>query len=115
MDAETLESCARESLRRLKASEASLAVSPMCGTNLAVTGALCAALTMSSLARSDGKNLQQRFGDAVSASTVGALLAQPVGRMVQQHVTTLADHADVEVVGVRQFTPWLSKVYTRRG
>jgi hypothetical protein len=114
VDAETLESCAREALARLKRGEASLAVSPMCGTNLAVTGALCALLTIGSLSRSRGKRPHERLGDAISASTIGAVAAQPVGRLVQEHLTTLADHADVEIVAVRQFSPWFSKVYTHR-
>ena len=115
VDAQTLESCAAEALARLKRGEASLAVSPMCGTNLAVTGALCASLTMLSLGRSRGKKPLERFGDAVSASTFGAVAAQPVGRLVQEYITTMADHRDVEIVAVRHFTPWFTKVYTRRG
>ncbi|MQC18501.1 MAG: hypothetical protein DWG80_05435 [Chloroflexi bacterium] len=115
VDAETLQSCASEALARLKRGEASLAVSPMCGTNLVVSGALCAALTIWSLSRSTAKRPLERFGDAVSASTIGAVAAQPAGRLVQEYLTTLADHGDVEIVSVRRFTPWLSKVYTHRG
>lgn len=114
VDAQTLESCAAEALARLKRGEASLAVSPMCGTNLAVTGALCALFTMLSLSRSREKRVHERVGDAISASTIGALASQPVGRLVQEYVTTMADHDRVEIVTVRQFTPWFSKVYTRR-
>jgi len=115
VDAETLESCSTEALARLKRGEASLAVSPMCGTNLLVTGALCSLATMWSLSRSGDKRVHERFGDAVSLSTMAAIAAQPLGRLVQEHLTTMADHADVEIVTVRQFTPWFSKVYTRRG
>ena len=115
VDAGILESCAQEALKRLKGGESGLVVSPMCGTNLVVTGGVCAVATMVSLTLSREKKTQQRLGDAISASTIGALASQPLGRLVQERITTLADHGDTEIVNVRQFTPWLLKVYTRRG
>jgi hypothetical protein len=115
VDATILESCAEEALRRLQGGESGLVVSPMCGTNLVVTGGVCAVATMVSLTLSREKKTQQRLGDAISASTIGALASQPLGRLVQERITTLADHGDTELVRVRQFTPWLLKVYTRRG
>ncbi|MCB9483940.1 MAG: hypothetical protein H6674_07210 [Dehalococcoidia bacterium] len=115
VDADLLESCAQEALSRIKRGESGLVVSPMCGTNLVVTGGVCALATMVSLTLSREKKPQERLGDAVSASTIGAIASQPLGRLVQEKITTMADHADTEVVRVRQFTPWLLKVYTRRG
>lgn len=114
VDTETLESCAQEALARLKRGESNLVVSPMCGTNLVVTGGLCAVATMVSLTLSREKKPQERFGDAVSMSTMGAIAAQPIGRLVQEKITTMADHGNTEIIGVRQFTPWLFKVYTHR-
>lgn len=115
VDATTLESCAQEALSRIQRGESGLVVSPMCGTNLVVTGGVCAVATMVSLTLSREKKPQERLGDAISASTIGALAAQPLGRLVQEKITTMADHATTEVVRVRQFTPWLLKVYTHRG
>ena len=80
-----------------------------------MTGGVCAVATMVSLTLSREKKPQERLGDAISASTIGALAAQPIGRLVQEKITTMADHATTEVVRVRQFTPWLLKVYTHRG
>ncbi|MGE3960946.1 MAG: DUF6391 domain-containing protein [Dehalococcoidia bacterium] len=115
VDRDVIESCAHEALSRLKRGESGLVVSPMCGTNLVVTGGVCALATMVSLTLSREKKPQERLGDAISASTMGALAAQPLGRLVQEKITTMADHGDTEIVRVRQFTPWLLKVYTRRG
>mgnify|MGYP001627663323 CR=1 FL=1 len=42
VDPVLLRSCADEALLRLQRGESGLAVSPMCGTNLVVTGTLCA-------------------------------------------------------------------------
>lgn len=115
VDADVLESCAEEALARIQRGESNLVVSPMCGTNLVVTGGICALATMVSLTLSREKKPQERLGDAISASTMGAIAAQPLGRLVQEHITTMADHADTRLVKVRQFTPWLLKVYTERG
>lgn len=115
IEPDVLRSCADEALARLKRGESNLAVSPMCGTNLAVTGALCASFTMVSLARNPERGRRQKVSDAISASTMGAIAAQPVGRLVQEKITTLADHDDTEIVRIRHFLPWFAKVYTRRG
>lgn len=114
VDPTVLESCAQEALGRIQRGESGLVVSPMCGTNLVVTGGVCALATMVSLTLSREKKPQERLGDAISFSTMGAVAAQPLGRLVQERITTLADHADTKVVRVRQFTPWLLKVYTSR-
>jgi len=99
---------------RMQRGESGLAVSPMCGTNLAVTGAVCASMTMFSLSRNRERGARQKFGDAVSASTMGALVSQPLGRLVQEKITTRADLEYTEITHVKQWLPWLSKVYTRR-
>ena len=114
VDPALLQSCADEALTRLQRGEANLAVSPMCGTNLAVTGAVCASFTMVSLARNRKRGVRQKWGDAVSASTMGALAAQPLGRIVQEKITTRPDLDRTEITHIRQFLPWLTKVYTRR-
>ena len=113
VDPTLLRSCADEALLRMKRGEAGLAVSPLCGTNLAVTGAVCAAFSMASLARTGQKSSRQRLGDAISASTFGAVVSQPLGRIVQERITTSADLANTEIVSVRSYLPWLAKVYTR--
>jgi hypothetical protein len=114
IEPDLLRSCADEALMRMQRGEASLAVSPMCGTNLAVTGAVCALFTMVSLSRNKGRGTRQRLSDAVSASTMGALASQPLGRIVQEKITTRSDLDRTEITHVRQFFPGVMKVYTRR-
>jgi hypothetical protein len=111
VDPADLEESAREALRRLQAGQSSLAVSPLCGTNIAVTAGLAALGATLFLA---GGRAKQRLPNAFMAAMLGAVAGQPVGRLVQRHVTTLADHADVEVVGTRSLFGKLHKVETRR-
>jgi hypothetical protein len=113
VDPDTLQSCAEEALTRMQRGEASLAVSPLCGTNLAVTGALTATATMLSLARNRGRPLRDRVGGAINAATIAAVIAQPVGRLVQERITTRGDVEHVRLEGVRVYAPGIAKVITR--
>jgi hypothetical protein len=110
VDPDDLEESAREALRRLQAGQSGLAVSPLCGTNIAVTAGLAALGATLFLA---GGRAKQRLPNAFMAAMLGAVAGQPVGRLVQRHVTTLADHADIEVVGTRSLFGKLHKVETR--
>lgn len=114
MDIVTLRSCAEEALARMQRGEASLAVSPHCGTNIAVTGAVTAAATMATLARGPRDGVRERFGNAFTAAMLGVVLAQPLGRLVQAHLTTRADLDGLELVGIRTIFPGVRKVITRR-
>jgi hypothetical protein len=108
VSSEELTDSAREALTRLQRGEAGLAVSPLCGTNIAMAGLLAAGAATMSLSRGRG-----RFGNAFSAAMVGVVLAQPLGRLVQKHVTTRADLDGVEVVGTHKVLGALRKVDTR--
>ena len=110
IDPDALEESAREALRRLQAGQVGLAVTPLCGTNIAVTAGLAALGATAVLARGRAR---QRLPNAFVAAMFGALAGQPLGRLVQKHVTTLADHADIEVVGTRTLFGKLHKVETR--
>lgn len=112
VDADLLEEAAREALRRLRAGQAGLAVSPLCGTNIVVTAALAALGATLVLSVGSGS---QRLPNAFLAAMVGAVAGQPCGRIVQRHLTTLADHGDVEIVGTRSLFGRMHKVETRRG
>jgi hypothetical protein len=107
---EAIEESAQEALARLKNGEANLAVSPHCGTNLAMAGFLAAGAASMSLARGRGQ-----FGNAFLGATMAVMLAQPLGRLVQRHLTTRADLEGVEVVGMRTKFGGLHKVLTRAG
>lgn len=95
---ELLEECTYEALHRLKAGEGHLAVSPLCGTNLAVAGALAG--TASLIAVGNGRR-SERLPSVVMASMLAVIAAQPAGRLVQRYLTTSPDLADTEIVGIK--------------
>ena len=96
---ERVEASAKEGLARLKRGEAGLAVSPLCGTNLAVAGLLAGA---SSLLAVGNRGRLERLPNVLLSAMVAVLAAQPLGRAVQRHVTTSPDLAETEIVGVHQ-------------
>jgi hypothetical protein len=110
-DAQLL-SCAREALDRMRRGEAELAVSPHCGTNIAVTAALSTLATMRAFARHPERALRDRFGDAFTGSIFAIVAAQPLGRLVQRYLTTRADVERMEIVEIRTYFPGVRKVIT---
>ncbi len=107
-----IEECVREALQRLRGGEAYLAVSPLCGTNLAVAGMLAG--LSSTLALGSGDRMT-RLPNALVAGMVAVIAAQPLGRLVQKHLTTSPNLNETEIVSVRligrRFAP-LHKVTT---
>lgn len=95
----TLAECAEQALGRLHQGEAGLAISPLCGTNIAVAGMLAGGFAVTALGRTRSVSSLPRV---FSAAMLGITLSQPVGRWVQQRVTTRADLAAVHIVGVRR-------------
>ena len=94
-----LKEWADEALKRLQSGEAHLAVSPLCGTNLAVAGILAGVGSYVAMgARSD------RMGGlpgAIIASIAAVIASQPLGRWVQKHYTTSPDLEGISIVSVR--------------
>lgn len=95
---QTLADTAAEALGRLQAGETELAISPRCGTNLVVSGFLAglAAFLVMSRSRSRFSNLPR----LMLASLIAVIVAQPLGLLVQQRLTTSADVANLRVGGV---------------
>ena len=88
---------AAEGLARLKQGEAHLAVSPLCGTNLAVAGILAG---LASLVALGNRSRWERAPNVLMAAVVAVVGAQPLGRLVQKYVTTSPDVQDLEIVEV---------------
>lgn len=85
-DTALIEASAREALAALL-SEPDLAVHPRCGTNLAVTGVLTGlAAFMATGGRERGR--VSALPQVILASLTAALAAQPLGMLVQKHLTT---------------------------
>ncbi len=90
---------AAEALARLKEGESQLAVSPLCGTNLAVAGVLAG---LASLVALGNRSRWERLPNVLMAAVVAVVGAQPLGRVVQRYVTTSADVQGLEIVDVTE-------------
>jgi hypothetical protein len=94
---EKIRESAVEALARLRSGESQLAVSPLCGTNLAVAGILAG---LASLLALGNRSRWERAPNVLVAAVVAVVGAQPLGRVVQRYVTTSADVQGLEIVGV---------------
>jgi len=94
---EKIRESAAEALARLKQGESQLAVSPLCGTNLAVAGILAG---LASLLALGNRSRWERAPNVLMAAVVAVVGAQPLGRVVQRYVTTSADVQGLEIVDV---------------
>ena len=113
VDQQVLDECAHEALRRMKDGQRGLAVSPLCGTNIAVTGVFTAAAALMASRRAERQERNDSFMSAVTAAMIAVIAAQPAGRWLQQFVTTRGDVDDLEIVRTHQFFPGVRKVFTR--
>ncbi len=107
---ERLSEFADEALARLQRGEAHLAVSPLCGTNIAVAGVLAG--VGSYVAIGAGKTRVSGIGAAILAGMLAVLAAQPLGRLVQKHYTTSPDLEGVRIVSVKRMGRRFHKVRT---
>jgi hypothetical protein len=93
---------ANEALARLRAGQKELAVHPTCGTNFVAGGALAgvgAFAVLSPRRRSLGEWLG-RLPLVLLAATVGLILGQRLGAVLQARVTTEARVGELRIVGV---------------
>jgi hypothetical protein len=101
---------AQEGLARLQHGESQLAVTPLCGTNLAVAGVISGTLAV--LAMGKSRRLD-RLPSVFLSATAGILLSQPAGRLLQQYVTTRPDLGSVSLKRVEtSFGGLVHKVVT---
>jgi hypothetical protein len=96
---EALRQCADEGLARLKRGESFWAVTPLCGTNIATAGIVA---SLASLAVVGNGRRGDKVPNAMMAGIVGVLFSQPLGRMLQKHITTSPDLADTEILGIER-------------
>ena len=102
-----VEDAAREALRRLKNGERELALSPFCGTNIAVAGILAGVASI--LAMGSG-NRFLNLPRVILATMVAVLAAQPLGKLVQKRLTTHTDLSSMAITAVSKsgLGPWSS-------
>jgi hypothetical protein len=91
----------REALDRLRAGEHHLAVHPHCGTNLVTAGSLAGLAAFAVLGNSKKRRLDL-LPSALVAATAALFVAQPLGPLLQAHLTTLADPGDLTVKDVQR-------------
>ncbi len=103
VDTDQLADAADESLRRLRAGERELAISPYCGTNLVMSALIAGIATALVFGRSRRKLL--RIPIALSAVFVSMSLGRPIGSIVQRKFTTLADVGGTEITGITRLAP----------
>jgi hypothetical protein len=96
---ERLREFADEALARLQSGEAHLAVSPLCGTNIAVAGLLAGLGSYAALGT--GERRLGGVSGAIMAAMLAVVAAQPIGRLVQKHYTTSPDLEGVRIVSVQ--------------
>ena len=92
---QALAEAVREALTRLQRGEAHWAVTPLCGTNLATAGILASLATLFVASRT-----KEKVSNGIVAGIAAVTVAQPLGRLIQEKLTTSADLADTELVSI---------------
>lgn len=98
VDTRALADAAAEGLARLQAGEAELAVHPRCGTNMAVAGFLAGVATFLAMGRS--KPRLSKLPRFILAATLAVVMAQPLGMLIQERITTSPAVTGLSIKGV---------------
>ena len=109
---ERLGELADEALERLQKGEAHLAVSPLCGTNIAVAGVLAGLGSYAAMGA--GPRKIGGVSGAIMAAMLAVVAAQPLGRLVQKHYTTSPDLEGVRIVSVKALSGRFFRVHKVR-
>jgi hypothetical protein len=110
---------AHEALTRLAGGEVQLALHENCGTNLLASGAIAGGMAWLGMLGS-GKGFfrkVERLPLVIFLASIGLLIAQPLGPLLQEKVTTLPNGTKREVVGVQRwgFGTWtIQRIITRQ-
>ena len=94
-----------EALARLRRGDSHLAIHPNCGTNLVTSGLLAGSASFFALIGIGNKNWRQRlerFPMAITFTMIALIIAQPLGKAVQKHITTDGDPGQLEIIEVQE-------------
>ncbi len=100
MPKEEVTAVVEDALELLNQGHHDLAISPYCGTNMAV-GVLFGGLA-ASIVRGRGRGLMANLRGAAAAIVVAALLNRPLGELLQRKFTTKADATGMSIGTVRE-------------
>lgn len=104
---EDVQGSVEEALSRLRAGERRLAIHPNCGTNFATAGVLAG--LAAGIAMLGGRSMRERIERlplAALLATLALIVAQPLGALVQERITTSGEPGELRVIEI---------VVTRRG
>jgi hypothetical protein len=109
-----------EALGRLRSGESSLALHPNCGTNFLAAGLLAGLGAFAAMLNAGPRKRDQleRLPVVVSLATLGVMLAQPLGYLLQERYTTTGDMSGLKVLSVQRVQRsgvGLHRVYTSLG
>ncbi|MGE0570743.1 MAG: DUF6391 domain-containing protein [Dehalococcoidia bacterium] len=107
---EEVESAAAEAIQRLSAGEHHLAVTHLCGTNIAVTGIFAGAVALTA----GGKKVRAGWPGALGLAMVAAAFAGRAGLFLQRHVTIDADIHNASLGRVRAMRSGVGRTRTVR-
>jgi len=96
-----LQSAVQEALSRLRGGARHLAVHSRCGTNLVTAGILAGLVSFLTMLPGSDRSRRERLPLVLLFVTLTLFLAQPLGPLVQQYVTT---EADLSATTVAQIT-----------
>lgn len=94
---ELIKEAAYEALDRLKNGEHELAISPFCGTNIAVSGGLAG---LASLIALGSGNRLLNMPRVLIAAIVAVILGQSIGKLAQKHFTITSDIENMEIMKI---------------
>jgi len=100
LTAEQVESAANEAIARLRAGETHLVVHPGCGTNLVASGTMAGAAVFAATSFGKRRSRWESLPTAITAATLALLVAQPIGPLLQEYITTSADMSALQILGV---------------
>jgi hypothetical protein len=98
---EDIQDAVDEALGRLRAGEQRLAIHPNCGTNFATAGVLAGlAAGAAMLGGNSNRDRIERLPLAALFATLALIVAQPLGNLIQEQVTTSGDPGELRVVEI---------------
>ena len=104
LSTEQLSRIVDDALGSLSAGQSEMAISPHCGTNMAVAAIISGGLARLVLGRQKSGRWK-RLPLVLAAVVVGAALSRPVGSAIQRRYTTLSEMDGLEVVEIRKAWP----------